>query len=281
MDRNEIRDRIFSCKNDDDIKKLVDERIRELEANSIEETIGQNYTDIYRGFISSKVHYKPADKIFDYECPDLLYDDMTDYENLIKDIRKDASYYNFITLFSTMFFSIHQSLPSNRDKFNRLDVYMLGVNSGRVSIKNIKAASCAFCSENAGMAHNMFKFLGLDSELVVGQRNEENHAYTIVFPKGYDNMPAIIYDPSHHIDYTNDAGEKRSFGYFIPLSSDEYNNMLLGEKVRLNLDESSKKLESLYNISERLPGYRLNEETVEYGIGLKTKKDTNIEGKTK
>ena len=78
MDKNQIRERIYSCDTEDDIKQLVEERIYELEQNSEEETIGQGYTDIFKDFISSKVHYKPAAKFGDIDCPDLLYDDIND-----------------------------------------------------------------------------------------------------------------------------------------------------------------------------------------------------------
>ena len=40
MDKNQIRERIYSCDTEDDIKQLVEERIYELEQNSEEETIG-------------------------------------------------------------------------------------------------------------------------------------------------------------------------------------------------------------------------------------------------
>ena len=92
MTSKEIYDRIYSCESQDDVEALVNERIEELEKNSKEETMGQGYTDIYRNFISSKVHYKPAAKIGDGDCPDLLYDDVSDYVSLINDIRKSKSY---------------------------------------------------------------------------------------------------------------------------------------------------------------------------------------------
>ena len=41
----------------------------------------------------------------------------------------------------------------------------------------------------------MFKFLGVDSEVVCGYRDSEGHAYNIVYPNGYDNEPMVIYNP--------------------------------------------------------------------------------------
>lgn len=273
MTRDEIYDRIYSCTTEEEIKSFVQERLNELEQNSQEETIGQGYTDIYKDFISSKTHYKPAAKFGDVDCPDLLYDDMTDYIDLIKEIKKN-NFYNFTTLFSTIFFLMARNLKSG-DEIDRLFVYSKNKNNGKVSIKDIKDFSCAFCSERAGLAHNMFKFLGLDSELICGTKDGVNHAYNLVFPNGYEETPAIVYDPSSHIDYLDSNNRKISFGYFVPLSKEEYDMMLVGQKVELDLDKSSKKLDSLYNLSERFLEYSLCDINNTYGIGVQSLKDDN------
>ncbi len=278
MTNKEIFDRICSCESQEDVETLVNERIEELENNSKEETMGQGYTDIYRGFISSKVHYKAAKKRKE-ECPDLVYDDISDYVDLINDIRKSKSY-NLTSLFTSMFFSINDNLPSTGDERDRLFVYMSNASRSKVSIKDIKKESCAYCAEKAGMSHNMFKFLGYDSELICGQRNGVNHAYNIVFPNGYDNTPAIIYDPSHHIDYVNHLGHKISFGYFIELEDSQYELMLVGNMIDLNLDKSASRLEYFYGVSDKLPNYKVQEENVEYGIGLRIKRNVDTSGKT-
>ena len=101
MTKEEIQKRIYSCQNDDDIKKFIFERIKELETDE-EKIVGQNYTDRFDDFISNNIHYKPADRLGDTECPDLVYDDMTPYISLIKSIREN-SWYNELTLFTTIF----------------------------------------------------------------------------------------------------------------------------------------------------------------------------------
>ena len=52
----------------------------------------------------------------------------------------------------------------------------------QLSIKSVRDNECAFCSEKAGMAHNLFKFLGIDSEVVCGARGTEMHAYNFIYP---------------------------------------------------------------------------------------------------
>ena len=77
MTKEEINKRIFELENDEEIINFVKERLDELEINSEEKTVGQNYTDSFQDYISQKIHYKAADKLGDKECPDLVYDDMT------------------------------------------------------------------------------------------------------------------------------------------------------------------------------------------------------------
>ena len=75
MTKEEIQKNIYSLKNDNEIIDFVKRRIQELEDNSIESTVGQNYTKTFKEYISEKTHYKAGDKFADNECPDLVYDD--------------------------------------------------------------------------------------------------------------------------------------------------------------------------------------------------------------
>ena len=110
------------------------------------------------------------------------------------------------------------------------------MNTGResLSIKEFHKNKYAFCSENTGLAHNIFKILGIDSQFVIGKRNYENHAFNIIFPKGYGNSPAVLFDSSYSIVFTNSLGNRYSFGYFKVLTQEEYNNMLSGNVVPIN-----------------------------------------------
>ena len=267
MKKEEIQKRIYECETDEDIKKFILERIAELESKE-EKTVGQNYTDSFNEFIYGKIHYKPADKLGDKECPDLVYDDMEPYISLIKSIRKN-SWYNELTLFSTIFFEIYGYLPNSGDiGLERYFTYKSHEDSGKVSIKDIKSNKCAFCSENSGLSHNMFKILGIDSSVVCGRRDNIPHAYNIIYPNGYGNNPAVLYDPSHHIDFIDKEGHKKSFGYYKVISAEDYEKMKTGENITLDLSTSGEKLKQLYGYNGALDGYEMKPENPTYGIGL-------------
>lgn len=268
MKKEEIQKRIYECETDEDIRKFILERITELESKE-EKTVGQNYTDSFNEFISGKIHYKPVD-LGSKECPDLVYDDMEPYISLIKSIRKDSWYFE-LTLFTKIFFVIYNYLP-NEDLtgigMQRFFTYLSHADSGKVSIKDIKSNKCAFCSENSGLSHNMFKILGIDSSVVIGRRDNIPHAYNIIYPNGYGNSPAVLYDPSHHIDFIDKEGHKCSFGYYKVISAEDYERLKTGENITLDLSTSGKILKQLYGDNGELDGYEMKPENPTYGIGL-------------
>ena len=54
MTKAEINKKIFELQNDEEIINFVKERLNELETNSVEKTVGQNYTDSFQDYISKK-----------------------------------------------------------------------------------------------------------------------------------------------------------------------------------------------------------------------------------
>ena len=267
MNKEEINKTILSLQTDEEIIDFVKKRIQELEEKSIETTVGQNYTTTFKEYISEKTHYKAGEKLQDAECPDLVYDDITPYINLIKAIKKN-SWYNELTLFSTVFFEVYNYLPSDDIGLGRAFTY-LGNKGKRVSIKQIRDNACAFCSEKSGMAHNMFKFLGIDSEVVCGYRDSERHAYNIVYPNGYGNEPMVIYDPSFFVNFVmND--KKLSFGYFKALRREDYEKLMSGIPIKIDLSKTEKNYRQLYSLGDE---YIFEGDTPSYIAGLDKKKE--------
>ena len=262
MNKEEINNTICSLQSEDEIINFVNKRIGELEEEATETTVGQNYTTTFREYISQKTHYKPGANFEDGECPDLVYDDLTPYIELVKSIKK-RNWYNELTIFTTIFHDVYNYLPSDDIGLERAFTYMSKKN-GRLSIKDIKENECSFCSEKAGMAHNMFKFLGIDSELVCGYRDNERHAYNLVYPNGYDNEPMIIYDPSFFVNFDKDDSHL-SLGYFKVLKREDYDKLLNGEPVPIDISKTEKMYRKYFNISEE---YTFTGDSPTYSAGI-------------
>ena len=267
MTKAEINKKIFELQTDEDIIKFVNERLNELEASSEEKTVGQNYTDSFQDYISQKTHYKAAEKFDDSECPDLIYDDITPYINLIKEIKKGA-WYNELTLFSTIFFTIHSYLPSEDIGLGRYMTYA-SHKGKKLSIKTISENGVAFCSEKSGMAHNMFKFLGIDSEVVCGARGTEMHAYNFVYPNGYGNEPMVLYDPSHFVNFIKD-NNKSSFGFYKAFGKQA---LKAGTPIQIDLSKTEETYRKLYGFNGFLDDYNFEYETPTYVYGLENAKN--------
>ena len=267
MTKQEIKQRLYECKNDDEIQKLIQERMEELKiVNDI--IVGQWYTDSFNEFISDKVHYKASSNVGNTDVPDLVYDDIELYISLLKNIKERTSDYNELILFSELTYGIDEYLPGNSSGlFNRSMIYYSGAKNKKssISIKEIKEEKCAFCSEKSGLSHNIFKLLGIDSSLIVGKKDNESHAYNIIYPRGYNSEPAVLYDPSFSLSFTNAENRKVSMGYFKVLSAEEFEKLINGEKVTLDLKSSGEKLKKYYS---SLDEFEMKSEISTYKMGL-------------
>ena len=265
MNKDEIQKKIYELKSEDEIIEFVKSRLNELESNSEEKKVGQGYTYLFQEYISEKVHYKAGASFEDAECPDLIYDDITPYVELIKSVR-EASWYNELSLFSTVFFTVYNYLPSEDIGLGRALTYMSHKNE-RVSIKTIRENGCAFCSEKAGMAHNLFKFLGIDSEVACGYRDSEMHAFNMIYPNGYGSEPMVIYDPSFFVSFVRD-NQKSSFGYFKALRRDDYEKLINGEQIKIDLTKTEENYRKLYGYNGSLDDAVFEGEEPTYSIGV-------------
>ncbi len=270
MDKSEIQKKIYELKSDEEIIEFVKKRISDLESNSIESKVGQGYTNLFQEYISEKTHYKAGTSFEDAECPDLVYDDITPYVELVKEIRK-GPWYSELSLFSTVFYTIYDYLPSDDIGLGRAMTYM-AKKGDRISIKTIRDNGCAFCSEKAGLAHNMFKFLGIDSEVACGYRDSEMHAFNMVYPNGYGNEPMVIYDPSFFVSFVED-GKKTSFGYFKALGRNDYEKLINGTPIKVDLTKTEKNYRQLYGWNGSLDNSKFEGEQPTYAIGLSKKID--------
>lgn len=227
------------------IEKYVDERLQELENNAEEVTIGQGYTDSYDGYIGIKTHYKPMASTEKIKCPDLVYDYKEPYITLVKSIREKNI--NELLIMNEVFHIINNfsNLGSNFE-LSRGMVYLSAIQSGnRVSIKDIFNSDCAYCSERSGLAQNMFKFLGIDTELITGYIDNKPHAYNIIHPNGYKNEPMFLFDASHFVNFN--SNEKRySLAYFYGMNKTKYDELTSGRQYQIELSKTENFYRSVY-----------------------------------
>lgn len=149
----------------EEIMSFINFRIAELESIAQEKIVGQDYTITFDDYISSKVKFKPVASLNNKECPNLIYDDILPYFELIKELATEKTYLNELFLFTPLMFEIFNYMSSKENKDNIEDtlierqlLYFNAMNTGRknISIKEFHKNKYAFCSENTGLAHNVF-----------------------------------------------------------------------------------------------------------------------------
>lgn len=265
MNRIDLLNKIYSLKNDEEIEKFVKERLQELDETAEEKIIGQGYTDIYRGFIGQKTHFKAVGSTDKFKCPDLVFDYITPYINVIKEIKK-MSEYDDLYLLSIIFYELNDlSNIAKADLVSRTAYYYNARNnSENVSIKKIFSTGDAFCSERSAMVHNIFKLLGIDSELVIGYRDSEPHVYNVIFIKGYDQEPMILFDSSHFVTFKNDESNF-SCAYFYGFKKDKYDEMILGNSFTPIMSKTEEYYRHKFGFDEK---YKFEVETPKYVIGI-------------
>lgn len=272
MLKEEIQKKIFELTGIEDTTAFVRERLRFLEKEATDDTMGIGHTDSYKDFIGNKTHYKAGDRISDdIDCPDLIFDDLTPYINLIRVIRQ-GTWYDENVLLTAVFVAVDDYLPKDPDTdLQRVFIYYQNKDE-RLSIKKIKETRCSSSSEKAALAHNMFKFLGMDSEVVFGVRNSQNHSYNFVYPNGYEGVPVLLYDPSFHVRFQNDDNDF-TLGYVAILTKEEHEILKSNKPLRPELDSTETMYRMLYGTTNILDDKVFNGEEATYSISINSEKD--------
>lgn len=240
---------IKNLKNNKDIEQFIKYRLFILENKDIDKIGINTGVTIYSDFLGDKITYNIGATINDdtekiKELFKLKFDDNNIYKKLIKVIRNnsgnqllDNPYYAVYIVIRKYLSYVNLSKIPKRLK-NRRDLVYIRQNkftSEPVSLKKFHWNRLSMCAECAGAAHNMFKFLGLDCDLVTGgisginhQTLHELHAFNILYPEGRDTY-AIIFDSS----YISDPIENPTIFYIDKETKEDllsYKKIIVNEK---------------------------------------------------
>ena len=194
----EILDIMKNLQTDEEIEKFITYRLSMLE-NDEHKTIGINTdTSVYTKLLNENIKINLIGRIIIInnrvnasKFGSLMFDDNNIYKYLIKASKKyDNVYeavYNAIKAYGTSKLSnskirdlIYRCFSSTTDK--------------ALSIKVLHYIKQTFCTERSGIAHNMFKFLGIESDyVVIGLYNNHFHSFNIVYPEGREK-DSLLYD---------------------------------------------------------------------------------------
>jgi len=224
MKFSEFKQKFKTLLTEEERKQFIQNRILELSNNTkAPEKIGMGINGAYSDFIIPEVAICSNETKF---FSGMKLDDFEVYENLMSFINNNVDSYMYgepITIDVIQRF-IWQYFGYKSDKLGRIDVYSNDP-TVNTSIKELKGKNIAACSERSAMAHNLLKFLGMDSELIFGKLNQtEAHAYIILKS---ENGKRILYDPMNPVEYKTNDGISFCPGVCL-VSEEEYNQIKNG-----------------------------------------------------
>lgn len=185
--------------NDNEIDNYIKQRLSKLSKLEVKE-IGYNTgTTIYSGILDKNVKINTYYELLennDYVSiifGNVVLDDSNMYKYLIKEVKKCDNPLEAVINASNNYLFLNSkereimNVDQIREKF--YDIFSASKNKS-LSVNVFHKHKMAMCTEIAGVVHNMFLFLGIKSDYVIGNLNGEDHAFNIVhyFGKGNDSI---------------------------------------------------------------------------------------------
>lgn len=235
---------------EEEIDEYIKHRLSFLK-NKEEKRIGLNTEEcIYNGFLDEKIdintiiNFKPVGDDVIAKCGSLVVDDPEIYKYLIKCIKECDNPFSAIMAASDKYLSLKDEKRVNYKKLDELRIkfyYFFSIGRGKgLSIKSFHKHYFSLCSEIASVVHNMCKFLGIESDYVVGALNDISHTFNVIYLWGRDDT-AILYDGARDYDslpgiFLLDNQKKKELYSFNKVSFDNSDieksySDLLGQKI--------------------------------------------------
>lgn len=256
--------KIYNLK-DDELDDFISDRLSLLKGNGVK-IVGYNSNCyIYNGFFDENVRVnalslisnKRNEVIFKYAG--FIVDDIQIYKCLIHSCKKISEPYLAVSYAVDEYFDLRNEDKKNPDSLkqianNRDELYIKF--SGKdysVPIDFIRKENLAMCSEIAAVSHNMFKFLGIEADYIVGQKDGEDHSYNMIYPWGRKEN-GILFDACRgpksdpHFYYINDENKEKLFsGEIIELGDNHIKTAI--DRLFHAAPESCPKTTTKYSIS--------------------------------
>lgn len=233
---------------DSEIDGFINERLEEIDDKE-ERVIGYNskYT-MYNGFIGSNVRVNFGFTLLEdkstisFVFSGMEFNDKRMYVTLIEEIKKEDNLYLAIINAVDKYLSLNDiARDFNIEDYKKLNENLVNYMSGKnesLSIRLFRKNKNATCTQIAGVAQNMFQFLGIESDYALESNNENLHAYNLFYPWGRESE-AVIYDGMRSCT---------SRPYMFLLDKERKEELFTNKSVEVNSEDT-------YNAYRKLIGY--------------------------
>lgn len=243
MEIFEIIKKLSSKKEIDDFVKL---RLNMINNSEIKEIGIETDTNCYKKLLNEKIKvnttcniYTEDNVITDCIIGSVVFDDNNIYKYLIKAIKKSDNVYEAVYKATKKYVS-NSFIPNSIIEKTRNDFYarFSGCNNKPLSIKLLRNVKLSMCTEMAGIAHNMFRFLGIESDMITpGICIPNIHSYNIIYPEGRDKYAILC-------DIQSSGG---SLPKMIYLDDNKRNDLFLNKLIIVGTEDIIKAYKVLIN----------------------------------
>ena len=204
----------------------------------------------------------------------VVFDDDRIYKYLLEAVKQNDNPYDAVFQATTKYSPRPESVEdaSNKLEFRSITYTKFGRLNKTLSIKFFHFMNSMACTENAAIVHNMFLFLGIESDFIVcGETLSNPHSFNVIYPEGRDKY-AVLYDVSvstggHPIMFLLDEERKQKLFLNTKISvSNEDVSMAYKKLLRSNYDLK------LFNVSYYIFKDTSPNAMIEYNKSKNTKK---------
>lgn len=259
-------DLMYKIKNlkDNEIDEFINERLSKLK-NDEERTVAFNSNNhIYNGFFDEKIRINTTSLISNkkrrviFKYAGFKINDNHLYKVLIDYCKKINDPFLAVTFSVDDYLGLRDESRKGAEEMDRLCeertmLYKKYLGKTKtVPITFFHDNKIAFCSEISAVAQNMFKFLNVESDFVTGEKDDEDHAYNIVYPWGREN-DAILFDACRN-------GKSDTHLYLV--DSKNKTKLFSGEEIELYKENIENAVYKLYDTTVEIT----NLDGVKYSI---------------
>lgn len=233
----------------DEVNKYIKNRLLELKNTEKKELGFFTRNNIYRELLTKKIKINSflscvgnSRGLLYAETGSFKMDDNRVYKYLIDSIKENDDMY-YAVYKAARKYCYPEKPMNNKEKRSTFLYKHLSASVDRaISIKILHLTKLSYCAEIAAVSHNMFKFLGIESDYVTNSFCTEGlkggfHSFDIIYPWGREN-DALIFDP---------AIENNKYPPMFYLDRKKKNNLLNHKYILLGSYDVTKANKVLFN----------------------------------
>ena len=203
-----IFEMIKSLQTREEMKALIKYRLSSLDTKRVLEIGAGTKTSVFKNYVNKNTKVNASCELIlddnNYNIKNVFYgsvrfDDGKIYKYLIESVKENDNPYDAVYQVIKKYSPTPKSAEEASNKMELREITYTRLSGRRnktLSIKLLHFMNGMACVENAAIVHNLFMFLGIESDYVIcGETLSNPHSFNVIYPEGRDKY-AVLYDAS-------------------------------------------------------------------------------------